>query len=309
MEAVARPRGIGGSDAAAALGLNPYESPVGLWLRLTGREEPRDENEAMGWGKRLQPLLAQAVEEHGYSVMPAPTDSFVSADHPFMFGTLDGFAAEQRKNSYGVDGINVTTEWSERGVLELKTAGTYSAKHWDNDEIPLAYQAQCLHYMAVTGLSYAVVGCLIGGQRFVVRRMERDDRAIAILTERESEFWQYVQADTPPPPEWATAADLAKMFPDSTEAIVTLDDAPDLVEQLRAARAAVEVAKAEQEKAEAAVKARMGEAGTATLHGGKVFTWRTQTARRVDVKRLKDELPDVHGEYSYESPSRVFRVY
>lgn len=329
MSAVERPRGIGGSDAAAAIGLNPYESPVGLWLRLTGRVPETVENEAMAWGTRLQPTLAEAVEREGYAVMPAPADPFVSDVHPFMFGHVDGFCAEvgavgdlavTGSAPHGdvpseAKGVSIRPDavpvrpLPERGVLELKTAGPWNAKAWDADEIPLAYQAQGLHYMAVTGLPFVVFGCLIGGQRFVVRRMERDDKAIALLTEREAEFWSYVEADSPPPPEWATADDLARLFPDSDDGIVALDDAPELVDRLRSARAAVEVAKAERDEAETAIKARMGLAATATLHGGKVVTWKSHTAKRVDVTRLKEELPDVHAEYLRESGSRVFRVY
>ncbi len=33
-----RKQGIGGSDAAAAVGLNPYKSQLELWLEKTGRD-------------------------------------------------------------------------------------------------------------------------------------------------------------------------------------------------------------------------------------------------------------------------------
>lgn len=320
-----RPHGIGGSDAAAAIGLSPYESPVGLWLRLTGRTAPREETEAMRLETRLQPLLAELTHEAGYQVIPAPADTLVGPE-PFMFGHVDGYCAGKDLSSGERHGDAVKdgsgellamapptgsssdslAGLSERGVLELKTAGLFQAKHWEADEIPLHYQAQGLHYMAVTGLPFCVFGVLIGGQRFQVRRLERDDAAVENLIAAERDFWQYVERDEQPPVEWATGSDLAALFPDSTEATVALDDDPLLVERLLRTRQMVKVAEAENVEAENAVKARLGEAGTATLAGAKVATWRTQTAKRVDVKRLP---PDVRAEFEYETSSRVFRVF
>lgn len=297
-----RPHGIGGSDAASAVGLDPYRSPVALWLEKTGRVESRAETEAMAWGKRLQPVLAAAVEEQGYAVMPAPSGT-LDGPEDFMFGNVDGYCAGEWGTA--PDGERLAYPDASRGVLELKTAGIFQAKHWDGDEIPLHYQAQGLHYLAVTGLAFCLFGVLIGGQRFALRRMERDEDAISRLIGAERDFWQYVERDEPPPVAWATSADLAAMFPDSSEGIVSLDDEPELIERLRLARAAVEVADASKLEAEGAIKARMGEAGTATLNGAKVATWKTQTAKRVNVKGLPAAVRD---EFEYETTSRVFRV-
>ncbi len=48
-----RKNGIGSSDAAAAVGLNPYKSQLELWLEKTGRDgnlpktDPNDESSPM----------------------------------------------------------------------------------------------------------------------------------------------------------------------------------------------------------------------------------------------------------------------
>jgi len=57
-----RKQGIGSSDAAAAVGLNPYKSQLELWLEKTGRDtglpktDPDDEESAMYWGNVLEPM-------------------------------------------------------------------------------------------------------------------------------------------------------------------------------------------------------------------------------------------------------------
>ncbi|MCX2499574.1 YqaJ viral recombinase family protein, partial [Plesiomonas shigelloides] len=56
-----RQQGIGSSDAAAAIGLSRYKSPLTLWLEKTGRKACDDlsQNAAVQWGIALEPLLAQ----------------------------------------------------------------------------------------------------------------------------------------------------------------------------------------------------------------------------------------------------------
>jgi predicted phage-related endonuclease len=50
---------LGASDAAAALGLSPYCSPLQLYLRKIGSLPEQEETEAMRWGTLLEPLLAR----------------------------------------------------------------------------------------------------------------------------------------------------------------------------------------------------------------------------------------------------------
>ena len=37
----------GGSDVAAICGLSPFETPLGVWMRKTGKAPPVEENEYM----------------------------------------------------------------------------------------------------------------------------------------------------------------------------------------------------------------------------------------------------------------------
>jgi putative phage-type endonuclease len=59
-----RQRGVGSSDAGAAVGLNPYQSQLELWMVKTGRgsalpfDDPNDESSPMYWGTLLEPIVA-----------------------------------------------------------------------------------------------------------------------------------------------------------------------------------------------------------------------------------------------------------
>jgi len=69
-----RKSGIGSSDAATAIGINPYQSQLELWMVKTGRDsnlpkvDPQDETSPMYWGSLLEPIVAsitpsiQAIE-------------------------------------------------------------------------------------------------------------------------------------------------------------------------------------------------------------------------------------------------------
>ncbi|WP_145912215.1 YqaJ viral recombinase family protein, partial [Alloalcanivorax xenomutans] len=65
-----RKQGLGGSDAASAIGLNPYQSPLALWMIKTGREDalptaPQDDLASpLYWGTVLEPIVADAYARH-----------------------------------------------------------------------------------------------------------------------------------------------------------------------------------------------------------------------------------------------------
>ena len=298
MSATATRNYIGGSDAAAVCGLDPWRTPVHVWLEKTGATEPRDESEAMTWGKRLEPILAEAVEEHGYAVMPAPAAPFVHPEHDWMVGHVDGFV---------VNDIVTDDDW--RGVLELKTADLRMAASWDDDAVPIPYQVQGQHYLAVTGLPFVVFGCLIGGQRFVVRRIERDEEAIAMLIEREAQFWQLVQDGTPPPPDGSQASTdlLKRMYPQAAGGVVTLDHlGADLRERYDEARKHAKRWAEEEQALENLIKDAMKDADVATLDGSPAFTWKSHLTHRLDQKAMREELPDVWAAYNREVEQRRF---
>ncbi|NLY64522.1 MAG: YqaJ viral recombinase family protein, partial [Alcaligenaceae bacterium] len=64
-----RKHGIGSSDAAAAVGLNPYKSQLELWMEKTGRDaglpkpDPNDTSAPVYWGTLLEPIVAASYTQ------------------------------------------------------------------------------------------------------------------------------------------------------------------------------------------------------------------------------------------------------
>ena len=191
-----RKRGIGSSDAAAACGIHPFLSMLELWMIKTGRmasniDEGADGYAPLYWGNTLEPMVAKYYQEHTgnkvrrvNAVLQHP-----DPDNHFMLANLD----------YAVVGSD------EVQILECKTAGEHGAKLW-KDGVPLYVTCQVQHQLAVTGKTAAHICVLLCGHEAKIYKVERDERLIESIMEREREFWQYVQTDTPPTPDHSESA-------------------------------------------------------------------------------------------------------
>ena len=168
-----RQTGIGGSDVATILGLNKWKSAYQLWLEKTGQITLDDNaGEAAYWGTALEPLVANRFSEVTGKKVRRRNRVFEHPLHPFLRANID-------RDIIG-----------EEAILECKTANQFLAKDWEGDEIPLQYICQVQHYMNVLNKDYAYFAVLIGGQRFLWKRIDRDQELIDTITERLVEFWE-----------------------------------------------------------------------------------------------------------------------
>lgn len=280
-----RTRGIGSSDAAAAIGLSPYKSPLELWLEKTGRKAPDDlsQSEPVFWGTTLEPILAKVYAERTGNKVRRVNAVLQHPEHPFMLANLD--------RAIGGD-----------GVLEIKTAGHHSSPFWE-EGIPEAYQCQVLHQLAVTGRRWADVAVLIGGQDFRIYRIEREDDKIAALVEREAAFWQHVDSDSAPPTDGSesSAKALGWLYPRDAGTTIDCTESSTLntlfaeLLSFKRQRTQFEFLEATHRQT---IQAAMGEASVARFAGGRV-TWRkTRDSVTTDVKRLLQEHPDLATRYA-----------
>lgn len=176
-----RRTGIGGSDVAAILGLNEYESPYSVWADKLGLLPPKDENEAMRQGRDLEGYVAQRFCEATGKRVRRVNRSLVHLEHTFMRANID-------RDVVG-----------ENAGLECKTTSLMNLKQYKSGEYPARYYCQCMHYMAVTGKAKWYLAVLVLNQGFYLFDIPRDDEEIAALVEAERDFWKLVVDKTPPP--------------------------------------------------------------------------------------------------------------
>ena len=58
-----RKSGIGSSEVATIVGLNPFETPYQLWRRKRGLDAPQEENFAMKAGHYLEDAVEKNVQK------------------------------------------------------------------------------------------------------------------------------------------------------------------------------------------------------------------------------------------------------
>jgi putative phage-type endonuclease len=261
-----RRTGIGGSEAAAALGLSPWQSPFDLWEQKRGLAPPVEQNEPMLWGQLLEDTIRREYARRtGYDVRPVK-EMIRHPEHPWMFAHIDGEIGPLRNM-----------------ILEVKT--TRDSRGWGEpgtDEIPQHYLVQTHHYMACTTAEVCHVAVLIGGQDFRLYQVDRDAEIQQRVIEGEAEFWEWVKQGVPPPP--STLEDAMRRWGrfDARGYKVAGPEEIDAVAVLRAAHQQKAVLEELEERAKLVVMSAMGETGQSLVHpdGELLVTWKLDNGRK-----------------------------
>lgn len=289
-----RKQGIGSSDAAAAVCLNPYKSQLELWLEKTGRDaslpklDPQDEESPAYWGNILEPIVAtHYTRRSGHrvrrinAVLQHPDPKL-----PWMLANID-------REVIGAGDVQ---------ILECKTAGINGARLWI-EGVPEYVQLQVMHQLAVTGKQAADVAVLLGGQHLEIHRIERDESMIARLIDLERLFWDYVVSDTPPPADGTVSAETALrcLYPEDNGRTLDFSQHMELTTtylELKAVRQNI----AQQETHEAQLKQvlqqAMGDASRAQFAEGYISWKKSKDSIELDVERMLKEKPYLQARYS-----------
>ena len=199
-----RKKGIGGSDAACILGLNPWKSNVRLWEEKTGRVEAEDisDNPAVKYGTEAEEHLRQLfiLDFPEYSVEYNQFKMIANRPgEPWLFATLDGE-------------LTVIENPASKGILEIKTSEIRNSSQWQewNGRIPQHYYINALHQLLATGYNFEILKAQLKSRDYKTGeitlttkhyRIEadkvRDD--MNYLLQKEIEFYQHIENDTCPP--------------------------------------------------------------------------------------------------------------
>ena len=300
-----RKGGIGSSDAAAAVGLNPYKSQLALWLEKTGRDaampqvDANDDSTPVFWGTILEPIVAtQYSKRTGLKVRKV--NAVLQHSDPnlrWMMANLDREVVGS----------------AEVQILECKTAGINGASLW-KDGVPEYVQLQVMHQLAVTGKQAADVAVLIGGQDLEIHRIERDEKMIANLIELERRFWQYVVDDTPPPADGSNSADQALrcLYPQDNGRTLDLSGNPALsvaYVELKALKQTISKQQQREAELKQLLQQAMGDVSRATFTGGQITWKRSKDSTVLDADSLLNDNPDLKARYSkVKEGSRRFLI-
>ena len=194
-----RLHGIGGSDASAVVGKNPYKTNIELFEEKTGRKMTPDISEKpyVVYGKEAEQYIRDLfrLDYPQYQVQHYEYRILQNLEHPFMQASLDGELFDQ-------DG--------RKGILEIKTTNILQSMQYEKwkDRIPDNYYIQVLHYLLVTGYEFVVLRAHLRSnwgadvrtqvKHYFIERAEVEEDLNYLLDE-EIKFWKYVESGRKPP--------------------------------------------------------------------------------------------------------------
>ena len=315
-----RRKGVGGSDAAAVLGVSPFLTARDLYYDKLNIATPEDEDS--NWvqkeiGHLLEDLVAEIFHRKtGFPVYQVKK-MFYHPEHPYMLADVDYF---------------VTLSDGRTAILEIKTTNYNAKDKWwrDGEEtVPVNYEIQGRHYMCVMNIDTVYFCCLYGNndEEVIIRRIDRDKSYEDELIALEGDFWnEYVSKKIPPP-----YTEDGQIVLDSLNRIVGADtDAPavelenttvnyvkrylELQEQKRQADALSKELESEMKWMQGQIVAAMGKSCTAACNvGDTAYTITYNPSRKTGINkdnllRMHEEYPELYDTYVTVTESRRFYV-
>lgn len=276
----ARRSGIGGSDAAAIVGLSPYRTALDIYHEKVGAVADDEQTPSQKRGLLLEDVVVQAYTAlTGKQVRRQAQRTHGS--FPFIIANIDRqiFANGDPRGT---------------GLLEVKCPSIRPFLRYQREGLPDHMVVQGQHYLGVTGyawMAFAIFNADLW--KLVHFEIERDDKFIAALFEKEIAFWQnHVEKRVPPEILTAVLAPPSNM-PDVAGAIPQRED-PEWAAAVESYNQAVTLAET-AEQVHVAAKARLqellGAYGVAEGADLRVY-WREMAGRKsFDRKALEGARP------------------
>jgi putative phage-type endonuclease len=301
-----RTKGIGGSEIGTICGVNKYSSARLLYFKKTGQYEDSesfsfsDESlERMSWGHKLEPIVAdEFMQRTGKKVVICPA-TLRHKDHPWMIAN--------------VDRIIVDDEGKPVGILEVKTADARLLKDWEDGEIPMSYIYQLNWYLMILDLKYGAFAALIGGNRFVMIEVYRNEDLCKDMFEAGDRFWNYNVKSLISPELSGSDADsdfLKEQYGNvvkNSELMMVEEEYTELAQDIVDGKA--QIKELEKRVAEATNKLKEKlqdtEIGYTADH---IIKWSPRKQTRVDTDKLKTDFPEVYEACKKTTSYRVFTV-
>jgi len=190
--------GIGGSDIAKIMNLNPWATALDCYLEKLGKESKQTESLKkaalrLECGNRLEPIVIDIFEDRTKLKVQRDVPCISHPKYPYMLGHVDGLISTDAVFEAKTAGLNalLSKTWGNGG----------SGKYAEKDAIPLHYWMQIQYYLMLSNRKEAYLAVLLGGvDDFRVYRFERDFAAGVRMRQAVKKFWTHnIQKKIPPP--------------------------------------------------------------------------------------------------------------
>ena len=291
-----RSKGLGGSDAGAVMGLNPYKSAYSLWAEKTGQiSNVVEENEAIRLGNDLEDYVAKRFAEQENKKIKRSSYCYQSKEFPFMRANVDRLIV------------------GENAALECKTANPFKDGDYSNDIIPPTYYCQCLHYMAVCGFDRMYLAVLVFQKGFYTYVIDRGNEAveadIRALIKAESEFWKLVEDGTAPDIDGSesTAQTLKQLHKDELKTVFDLTEYDEKLDEIQELKEQQKELKTRQKTLENELKEILinCDYGQSSVYN---VSAKVTTSNRFDTDKFKKENLKIYNSYKKETQTQTLRI-
>ena len=299
--------GIGGSDASSILGLNPYRSSMAVYI-----DKIDEEIRCNQMDNGLKENVVPKNNETNYKMeLGNKLKGFVASEFMLRTGkkvrSINGIL---RNDKYPFAIANIDRAGvGEKAFLECKVTNSFNKKEWSKT-VPIHYQIQMNHYMAVTGASHCYVAALIGNEELVIHKLEKDEEMIAEIMKLEEMFWNNcVLGDDFPMPDGSSdySKTLDVLYKNSKEEELILFEAESILDRYDEVVSLYKGFEKEKKAIEQYLKLQMQNYEIAYA-GDRKITWKKQERNTIDTVKLKKEHPEIVAGYMKTTTSRVLKI-
>ena len=197
----------------------------------------------------------------------------------------------------------------EKAFLECKVTNSFNKKEWEKS-VPIHYQIQMNHYMAVTGATHCYVAALIGNEDLVIHKLEKDEEMIDEIMKLEEMFCNNcILGDDFPMPDGSSdySKTLDILYKNSKQEDLILFEAEYILERYYEVVKIYKDFEKEKKAIEQYLKLQMKNYEIAYV-GDRKITWKKQERNTIDTTRLKKEHPEIVAGYMKTTTSRVLKI-
>lgn len=285
-----RESGIGSSEVATIVGLNPWETPYQLWRRKVGLDAPKQENFAMKAGHYLEDAVSLFwQDETGQQVIKSSAGDWLIRDdeRPYLQVSPD--------RTYWLADMPHSNE--NKGILECKT----TQMTIDEDDIPKHWFVQVQYQLGVAGYQHGSLAWLTQGRNFGYKDLAFVPDFFAWLVEEVDKFWvDNIQAKQEPTA--ANVQDILLKYNRHTDGkIVEVNDEIFAAYQdLKAVKDELSAIEEKKTALEEKIKLGFGDAEAISYDGQTLATWKApKPSNKFDAKAFTAAYPDLAKEFTF----------
>jgi putative phage-type endonuclease len=285
-----RESGIGSSEVATIVGLNPWETPYQLWRRKVGLDAPKQENFAMKAGHYLEDAVAQFWhDETGQDIIKSSAGDWliVNDERPYMRVSPDRtyWLADMPHNN------------ANKGILECKT----TQMSIDADDIPKHWFCQVQYQLGVAELEQGSLAWLCSGREFGYKNLALVPDFFAWLVEEVEKFWiDNIQGKQEPTA--ANVQDILLKYNRHTDGkiVEVNDDIFAAYQDLKAVKDELSAIEEKKTALEEKIKLGFGDAEAISYGGQTLATWKApKPSNKFDAKAFTSAHPDLAKEFTF----------